>query len=98
TANSTINGCALSGACGVIPPQPRPDPIPPGATATPGIQDEITLIGDDLLPPPEFGNEDFIDDNDETTDDGTTSPIEPPLPLFDTSELDKASGSVVPEV
>jgi hypothetical protein len=99
TTTSMINGCLLTGACGVIPPPPPPPPpFPPDFTPTPGIQDEITLIGDDLLPPPEFGNEDFIDDNDETTDDGETSPIEPPLPLFDTSELDEAGGTVGPEV
>ncbi|MFL6779797.1 MAG: hypothetical protein ACJ8E8_12265, partial [Sphingomicrobium sp.] len=82
TENSTINGCLLVGPCG------GPDsPFPPGFTPTPGIQDEITLIDDNLLPPPEFGNEDFIDDNIESTADGATSPIEPPVPLFDTSAL-----------
>ena len=50
TDNSTINGCLLTGPCGVVePPEP---PFPPGFTPTPGIQDEVTLIDDDLLPPP----------------------------------------------
>jgi len=85
TDNSMINGCLLTGACGVIePPEP---PFPPGFTPTPDIQDEIVLLTDNPLPPPEFGNEDFIDDNDETTEEGETSPIEPPQPLFDTSGL-----------
>jgi len=85
TANSTINGCLLVGPCGVVaPPEP---PFPPGFTPTPGIQNEVVLIKHNLLPPPEFGNEDFIDDNNEITDEGATSPIKPPHPLFDTSAL-----------
>jgi hypothetical protein len=43
------------------------------------------------MPPPEFGNEDVIDDNDEETED--SSPIVPPQPLFDTSELGEAEGT-----
>ena len=54
------------------------------------------LIDDNLLPPPDFGNEDFIDDNDEETDD--SSPIEPPAPLFDTSELGQADTGAGPDV
>jgi hypothetical protein len=81
TANSTINGCLLVGACVQTPN----NPLPPDFTPTPGIQDEIVLIGDEPAPPPEFGNEDVIDDNDEETED--TSPIVPPEPLFDTSEM-----------
>ncbi|HTK58528.1 MAG TPA: hypothetical protein VL336_06065 [Sphingomicrobium sp.] len=95
TANSMINGCLLTGNCS------SPEgPIPPGSTPTPGIQDVITLIGDDDFPPPDFGNEDVIDDNDEDTDDGATSPIVPPDPLFDTSEMDEAAsgGTEGPEV
>jgi filamentous hemagglutinin family protein len=92
TDNSTINGCPLIGACEVEPP------VPPGFTPTPGIQQEIVLINDNLLPPPEFGNEDFIDDNDEETEEGATSPIEPPDPLFDTSELGEEAGAGGPEV
>ena len=87
--NSSINGCPLTGACsGSI--------FPPGFTPLPGIPDEITLIKRNLLPPPEFGNEDFIDDNDEETEDGATSPIKPPLPLFDTSALGDVAGSADP--
>ena len=89
TANSTINGCLLTGACTqVVEP---PSPFPPTFTPTPGIQQEIVLLGDDPLPPPPFGNEDVIDDNDEETED--TSPIVPPQPLFDTSELGEAEGT-----
>jgi hypothetical protein len=88
TANSTVNGCLLTGAC----EGPGPgSPFPPDFTPTPGIQDEIVLIGDDPMPPPEFGNEDVIDDNDEETED--SSPIVPPQPLFDTSELGEAEGT-----
>jgi len=87
TANSTVNGCLLAGACVQTPN----NPFPPGFTPTPGIQDEIVLIGDDPTPPPEFGNEDVIDDNDEETED--TSPIVPPQPLFDTSEMGEAEGT-----
>jgi hypothetical protein len=88
-----INGCLLTGNCS------SPEgPIPPGFTPTPGIQDEVTLIDDDLFPPPDFGNEDVIDDNDEDTDDSSTSPIVPPDPLFDTSELGDAAGAEGPDV
>jgi filamentous hemagglutinin family protein len=85
TDGSMINGCLLTGLCGVIvPPEP---PFPPGFTPTPGIQDEVRLVEQNLLPPPMFDNDSFIDDNDELTDEGETSPIEPPQPLFDTSGL-----------
>lgn len=87
TSNSTINGCLLAGACVQTPD----NPFPPDFTPTPGIQDEIVLIGDDPMPPPPFGNEDVIDDNDEDTED--SSPIVPPQPLFDTSELGEAEGT-----
>jgi len=86
TANSTINGCLLTGDCS------NTGPLPPGVIPTPGIQDEVTLIDDGLLPPPPFGNEDFIDDNDDDTDDDA-SPIVPPDPLFDTSELGDPAGA-----
>ena len=56
------------------------------------------LIDDNLLPPPDFGNEDFIDDNDEETEDSATSPIVPPDPLFDTSALGEESEAAAPEV
>ena len=91
-AGSTINGCVLVGACVTVEPPPPPPFFPPGFTPTPGIQDEITLVDNDVLPPPIFGNEDFIDDNDEATDDGATSPIEPPQPLFDTSCAGRQGG------
>jgi hypothetical protein len=87
TANSTVNGCLLTGACVETPN----NPFPPGFNPTPGIQDEIVLIGGNPLPPPPFGNEDVIDDNDEKTEG--TGPIVPPQPLFDTSELGEAEGT-----
>jgi filamentous hemagglutinin family protein len=87
TANSMVNGCLLTGACVETPN----NPFPPDFTPTPGIQDEIVLIGDNPPPPPLFGNEDVIDDNDEETED--TSPIVPPQPLFDTSEMGDAEGT-----
>ena len=98
TTNSTINGCLLNGACGQVEPPPPPEPpIPPGFTPTPGIQDEVVLVDDNLLPQPDFGNEDFIDDNDDETEGGE-GPIDPPSPLFDTSELGDSAGTAGPEV
>jgi hypothetical protein len=97
TANSTINNCLLAGACGTVEPPEEP-PVPPSFQPSPGIQQEIVLAEDNLLPPPEFGNEDFIDDNDEETEEGETSPITPPDPLFDTSELGEEADAVAPEV
>ena len=90
TANSTVNGCLLTGACS----EPQ-GPFPPNFTPTPDIQQEIVLLGNDDTPPPPFGNEDVIDDNDEETED--TSPIVPPQPLFDTSELGEADSPVNPK-
>ncbi len=87
TSNSSINGCLVSGSCKAA------SPFPPGFLPTPGIQQEIILISQNLLPPPPFGNEEFIDDNDDETDDAETSPIVPPAPLFDTSELGDAAGT-----
>ncbi|QDP19651.1 beta strand repeat-containing protein [Sphingomonas xanthus] len=92
TATSTVNGCLLTGPCTLA------GPIPPGFLPTPGIQDEIRLVENNQMPPPEFGNEDFIDDNDEDTEDSQTSPIVPPAPLFDTSEMETADGTVTPEI
>ena len=91
TANSTINGCLLTGACSEV----TGGPFPPDFTPTPGIQQEIVLLGDEETPPPPFGNEDVIDDNDEETED--TSPIVPPQPLFDTTELGEADSPVNPK-
>ncbi len=96
TENSTVNGCLLVGECA-----PPPPPLPPGGPnfqPSPGIQQEIVLAKDNILPPPEFGNEDFIDDNDEETDEGSRSPIQPPDPLFDTSELGEEASAGDPEV
>ena len=97
TDNSTINGCLLAGECGDVVVPPEEPPVPPGFQPSPGIQKEITLVKDNLLPPPDFGNEDFIDDNDEETEDGATSPIVPPDPLFDTSQLGEGSDAAAAE-
>ena len=47
TANSTVNGCLLTGDCLEVPEPPSP--FPPDFTPTPGIQQEIVLLGDDPL-------------------------------------------------
>lgn len=85
SGNSSINGCPLTGACSIFVDDP-------GFTPVPGIAEAVRLIDQGEPPPPLFGNEDFIDDNDEETEDTRTSPIVPPQPLFDTTEL--ADGAV----
>ena len=79
TANSTINGCPLTGPC-VIQPE-RPDDV---------IDERIDLIIFDPLGDSDFGNEPEIDDNEEG-DEGANNPITPPQPLFDTRPLIPAS-------
>jgi hypothetical protein len=98
TDNSTINGCLLVGDCAIEPPQPETPLDRPDFQPSPGIQQEIVLAKENILPPPDFGNEDFIDDNDEETDEGETSAIAPPDPLFDTSELGDEAEGAAPEV
>ena len=78
TANSTINGCPLTGACIIAPPPP-----PPAANV---VDNQIDLITGDPLGDSDFGNEDSIDDNEEG-DEGADNPISPPQPLFDTRPL-----------
>jgi hypothetical protein len=78
TANSTINGCPLTGACIIAPPPP-----PPAANV---VDNQIDLITGDPLGDSDFGNEDSIDDNEEG-DEGANNPISPPQPLFDTRPL-----------
>ena len=78
TANSTINGCPLTGPCIIRPPEP-----PPTANV---VDNQIDLITGDPLGDSEFGNEDSIDDNEEG-DEGANNPISPPQPLFDTRPL-----------
>jgi len=78
TANSTINGCPLTGACIIQPPPP-----PPTANV---VENQIDLINGDGPGEGEFGNEDSIDDNDDG-DEGASNPISPPQPLFDTRPL-----------
>ena len=88
TANSTVNGCLLTGGCGdVVEP-----PFPPEFTPTPGIQQEVVLLGENEPEPPPFGNEDQID-NGEEDEEAESSPIVPPDPLFDTTELGEAEAT-----
>jgi hypothetical protein len=78
TANSTINGCPLTGACIIQPPPP-----PPTANV---VDNQIDLINGDPLGDSEFGNEDSIDDGEDGNEDAG-NPISPPQPLFDTRPL-----------
>jgi len=74
TDNSTINGCALTGDCVERPILPQ----------IPGIPTQVTLISEDMLDEQPFGNEPVIDNEE---DEETSSPIQPPAPLFDTRPL-----------
>ena len=79
TANSTINGCPLTGACNIAPPPPPP---------TSNVVDNfIDIITNDPLGDSDFGNEDSIDDGEEGDEESRTNPINPPQPLFDTRPL-----------
>ena len=51
TANSSVNGCQLTGPCAEVEPE---SPLPPGFQPSPGIQQEIRLISQNILPPPDF--------------------------------------------
>jgi hypothetical protein len=82
TANSTINGCPLTGACIIRPEQPQTPPTV--------VDDQIDHITFDPLGDSDFGNEPDIDDN-EAGDEGANNPIAPPQPLFDTRPLIPAS-------
>jgi hypothetical protein len=77
TANSTINGCPLSGPC-VIAPEP------------PELIDRVDIPAFDVFGDSDFGNEPDIDDGQEG-DAGANNPITPPQPLFDTRPLVPAS-------
>jgi len=77
TANSTINGCPLTGECIIKPPAPPVSNI---------VDNQIDLITNNPLGDGEFGNEDSIDDNQEG-DEGANNPISPPQPLFDSRPL-----------
>ena len=82
TSTSTINGCPLTGACIIPPPEP-----PPEASL---VDSQIDLIGSDPLGDSEFGNEEEIGDNEEGGGEAS-NPISPPQPLFDTRPLIPAS-------
>ena len=72
TSNSTINGCPLTGACIIAPPPP-----PPTANL---VENQIDLIGRNPIGENEF------EDNQEGGE-GSSNPIAPPQPLFDTRPL-----------
>jgi hypothetical protein len=77
TANSTINGCPLTGSCGGAPP--------PSAIVTPTT---VTILTADPIGESSFGNEFDIDDAVDGGEEGDlTSPIEAPQPLFDNRPL-----------
>lgn len=83
TATSTINGCALAGPC-VFQQPPPPNPVP-------DIAAQITLIGAPTRDDQPFGNEEAIEDNEEDGgEQGAASPIQPPLPLFNTQPLEQS--------
>jgi hypothetical protein len=76
-AGSTINGCPLVGAC-ASPPPPKVDTVKPTDVQ---LTDNSGL--GDLL----FGNEPDIDDGQAGDEGDLSSPIEPPIPLFDSRPL-----------
>ena len=80
TANSTINGCVLVGPC-AAPPPPRVDTVAPT---------DVQLGGGDGLGDGLFGNEGDIDDGNTGDEGDLSSPIEPPMPLFDSRPLDQS--------
>ena len=90
-ATSTINGCALTGDCNP-PPPPKVDLI---------NSTDIQLVDNGILGEPAFGNEPDIGG-----DQGDlSSPITPPMPLFDSRPLnasddinDPASGAGNPSL
>ncbi|QIK97064.1 hypothetical protein G7076_12145 [Sphingomonas sp. HDW15A] len=81
-ADSTINGCTLTGDCSSFSPEEQ---IPPAAVVTPT---QVAILTDDPIGEMDFGNEGDIDDNVENDGSDLTSPIEAPQPLFDTRPLD----------
>ena len=81
TLASLINGCALTGPCGTVLP-----PFDPHSA----ISTEIVLLSTSLGDDPLFGNEETIEDNEEDGgDDSASSPITPPVPLFNTKPLEQ---------
>ncbi len=82
TGSSLINGCALTGPCVLrqaLPIEPQPD-----------ISTVIQLIGAPTGGDALFGNEEAIEDNEEEGgEDSASSPIAPPVPLFNTKPLEQ---------
>jgi len=81
-ADSTINGCTLTGDCSSFTPEEQ---IPPAAVVTPTT---VAILTADPIGEMDFGNEGDIDDSVENDGSDLTSPIEAPQPLFDTRPLD----------
>ncbi len=75
-AGSTINGCPLTGSCSATPPR----------IDTP-TRTDVPLSGGDGLGDGLFGNESDIDDGESGDEGDVSSPIEAPVPLFDSRPL-----------
>ena len=75
-AGSTINGCVLVGPCGSTPP--RVDTL---------VATDVQLTGNSGLGDGLFGNEGDIDDGESGDGGDRSSPISPPMPLFDSRPL-----------
>ncbi len=81
-AGSTINGCALTGSCSGTPP--RVDTI---------VRTDVQINDPEGLGDGLFGNEADIDDGQIGDENDLSSPIEAPVPLFDSRPL-AADGDV----
>lgn len=90
TADSTINGCSLTGSC-------RTAVVDPFVQVVPDLASQISLINTPLIIEQQFGNEDAIADNeDEGGEDSASSPISPPAPLFNTKPLEQSGDTDEP--
>ena len=78
TSSSTINGCQLTGSCSAAAP-------PTFGTLLPT---DLQLVDNGGLGDGLFGNETDIDDSVDGDEGDASSPIEPPVPLFDSRPLD----------
>ncbi len=77
-STSTINGCPLTGSCSSAPP--RVDTVAPT---------DVQLVDNGALGDGLFGNEPDIDDGNNGDEGDLSSPIAPPIPLFDSRPLDQ---------
>ena len=89
TASSTINGCSVSGGkCATLQPPPPP---PPSYSPDPPLATQFQIFANAAPEALKFGNEETIEDNEESGgEDSASSPITPPMPLFDTGALETA--------